>query len=178
MAKVPAFSLFTVTEKSLASLDAYISDLEQVGENFPIGMDMLVSLLARADRDYSKAMSLGPLDPRQQLPAAAWKIPVRRITSRYYYGWKIQRVARGVYRVYNDTREAWYIEYGIHTSPRRVIRPVRRRALTLTLKFADQTKAGERVWEMVFGPMRVGGSGRPRGVGMFSRNPRAVDFNA
>lgn len=163
MARAPGFSPFSVTQESLASLDFFIRDLEQVGKQFPVGMDMLLGLMAKANYDYSRALSLGVKDPKQQYPAQAWQIPVRRITSRYHQGWRVQRVMRGVWRVYNDTREAWYIEYGIHTSPRRVIRPVRRRALLLTLKFVDQTRAGERVWEVIFGPMRHHRGTGPRG---------------
>jgi hypothetical protein len=162
MARAPTFSPFHVTEETLASLDAYIRELEDVGKQLPIGMDMLIGLMARADYDYSRALSLGVKDPKQQYPAQAWQIPVRRISSRYHQGWRITRVMRGVWRVYNDAREAWYIEYGIHTSPRRVIRPVRRRALMLTLKFVDQTRAGERVWDVVFGPMRRHSGTGPR----------------
>jgi len=130
----------------------------------PLAIEAYVQLLARTNRAFSQELSRGPVDPQQNNPNAAWKIPVRRISSRYYQGWKLQRVARGVWRVYNDSREAYYIEYGIHTSPRRVPRPIRRRALLKTLHFIDSVGAGRRVWEGIFSPLgNRGRAGRWRG---------------
>lgn len=153
-------SLFTIDRKWVEEIDQYIRDLEAVGRRVPMAMEALVQIMARVDRAFSQEMSRGPSDPQRRHPEWAWKVPVRRISSRYYQGWKLRRVAPGVWHVYNDSKEAYYIEYGIHTSAARVPRPIRRRALLRTLLWMDQTRAGERVWEFTFGPMRA-----HRGVG-------------
>lgn len=137
--------------------------LKQANMKLPMAMNALAQILARVDQRYSMQMSAGPVDPREQNPKAAWRIPVRRITGAYYQNWHIRRVAPGVWIVYNPTREAYYIEYGIHTSGRRVRRPVRKMALIKTLKFADRQKVGGYVWEGIFGHLRqTSGSSRGR----------------
>lgn len=151
-------------DASLSSQLISISfDLRKAETKLPLAMNALAQLLARVDQRYSQQMSSGPRDPRQQQPNLAWKIPVRRISGAYFQGWFVRRVAPGVWVVYNPTREAYYIEYGIHTSGRRVRRPVRKLALIKTLRYADKHKVGGYVWEGIFGHMRqTGASGRGR----------------
>jgi hypothetical protein len=117
----------------------------------------------------------GPATPQPIYRDAAWKIPVRRITQRYYKGWKVRRLAPGAWILYNDSREAYFIEFGIHprgkfssiektkagASPhgyfvKRVRRPIRKLSLMKTLRFMDQSRAGERIWEASFAPFRPG----------------------
>ena len=143
--------------------------LKQGSLKLPQAMNILAQILARVDQNYSMRMSSGPRDPRAQSQKAAWKIPVRRITGAYFQHWFVRRLAPGVWVVYNPTREAYYIEYGIHTSHRRVRRPIRKMALIKTLKFADKHKVGGYVWEGVFGHLReTSGSSRGRLVVHFS----------
>jgi len=146
---------------------------EASGRNTRWGMNALVMLMARTNQAFAQEMSRGPNDPQERLNNAAWKLPVRRITSRYYKGWKVRRLAPGVWMLYNDTREAYYLEYGINhvgagftvsyrdgrtyiKGSRRVRRPVRKLSLIKTLKFMDTTRTGERVWEQIFAPFRPG----------------------
>jgi hypothetical protein len=137
--------------------------IKQASLKMPVAMDALAQILARIDQNYSMRMSSGPRDPRELNPKAAWKIPVRRITGAYFQNWHVRRIARGVWIVYNPTREAYYIEYGIHPSGRRVRRPIRKMALIKTLKFADRHKVGEFIWEGIYGHMReTSGSSRGR----------------
>jgi hypothetical protein len=156
-------------------LFAFSQQLRQANLKMPVAMNTLAQILARIDQNYSMRMSSGPRDPRQQNPQAAWKIPVRRITGAYFQNWHVRRVARGVWVVYNPTREAYYIEYGIHPSGRRVRRPIRKMALIKTLKFADRHKVGQFVWEGIYGHMReVGGSGRGRLVVQFQPQSQRI----
>jgi hypothetical protein len=146
-----------------AELLAFRMGLERAELKMPIAMNALAQILARVDQHFSMNMSAGPRDPRQQNPSAAWKIPVRRITGAYFQNWHVRRLARGVWVVYNPTREAYYIEYGIHPSGRRVRRPIRKLALIKTLRFADQQNVGQYVWEAIYGHLReTGGRGRGR----------------
>jgi hypothetical protein len=66
--------------------------------------------------------------------------------------------------LYNDSREAYYIEFGIHPTGSirateaghifvmRVRRPIRKLSLKKTLAFVDSTRAAHRIWEVSFAP--------------------------
>jgi hypothetical protein len=116
--------------------------------------------------------------PRYKHDDAAWKIPVRRITENYYNGWKVKRIAPSLWALINDSREAFFIEFGIHPSgmrvegkggkyylkgSRRVRRPIRKLSLKRTLAFVDQSRAGALVWEQIFSPFRQGANASNRG---------------
>jgi hypothetical protein len=148
--------------------------LEQAQKKLPYSMNALAQILARVDQRYSFEKSAGPVDPRQQNASAAWKIPVRRITSHYFQGWYVRRLAPGTWAVYNPTREAYYIEYGIHTSGRRVRRPIRKLSLIATLKFADRHRVGQYVWESIFGHLRNRGVGDKPLVAISNLVPRGA----
>lgn len=132
-------------------------EINQSGKRLPMSMNALARILASIDRTISMRMSAGPVDPRAANPKFAWKIPVRRITGHYFQGWYLRRLAPGVWAVYNPTREAYYIEYGIHTSSRRVRRPIRKLALLRTVGYAKVNNVDHMVWELMFGPLRPGG---------------------
>lgn len=171
---------FRISPDTYRYIDDWIAAAEASGRNTQLGMDAMVNLLARTNQAIAMRMSAGPVDPQMRNPQAAWKTPVRRITSRYYKGWKVQRLAPGAVILYNDSREAYFIEFGINhvgqgfevtyrdgrtyiKGSNRVRRPIRKLSLIATLKFVDQTKAGERVWEMIFAPFRSGRVYRGRG---------------
>lgn len=163
--------VFRISPETFNEIDDYIRACDQSGRNVTFGINALVMLMARTNQAFAMEMSAGPLDPRMQNRAAAWKIPVRRITSRYYKGWKVQRLAPGVWMLFNDSREAYFIEFGIHPSgfkvegrggryymkgSPRVRRPVRKLSLKRTLRFVDQSNVEGMVWEMIYAPFRPG----------------------
>lgn len=174
-------------------IDDWIRAAELSGRNVAPGMDMLVMMMARTNQAFAQEMSRGPLDPQENKPDAAWKIPVRRISGRYYRGWKVRRKGLGVWMLYNDTREAYFIEYGINhvgqgfsvsyrdgrryiKGSRRVRRPIRKLSLMKTIRFVDQTRAGERVWEVIWAPYRQGYRGTSsRGAGVLRDQIQAVE---
>jgi len=125
---------------------------EGVQRKLPVAMDRLVRFMAYTNLGIAQKMSLGPHDPNQANTAYAWKIPVRRISGRYFFGWKVRRRGLGVWQLYNDSREAFFIEYGIHTSNRRVRRPIRKLSLIRTMKFMMKTEVYHRVWASVYFP--------------------------
>lgn len=167
MAKFTENQVFRISSETFEAYDDWIRAAEASGRNAQFGVNALVSLMARTNQAFAMEMARGVVDPRMQNRAAAWKIPVRRITSRYYKGWKVQRLAPGVWILFNDSREAFYIEFGIHPGSRRgtehgntydarVRRPIRKLSLIRTLKLMDESRAGERVWEQIFAPFRPG----------------------
>lgn len=158
--------LFRIEPETFESIDNWIRAAQASGRNIAYGMNALAMILAYTNQAFAKKMSAGPVDPQMKRKDAAWKLPVRRITERYYAGWKVRRLAPGVWALYNDSREAYFIEFGIHptgslratekghTYVMRVRRPVQKMSLRQTLSYANTTKIAERVWETSFAPFR------------------------
>ena len=145
-------------------IENYLIAMERSRQAFRYGMNALAMLLSLKNLEYAKEKSRGFVDPTGRNTRQAWKIPVRRISGAYFAAWKVRRLAPGVWQLYNDSREAYYIEFGIHTSGRRVRRPIRKITLIKTLRWADTWRVGHRVWEGIFGPLddRPGRGGRGR----------------
>lgn len=178
MARFAESQVFRIKPETFDMIDDWIRAAEAANRNVQYGMNALLMFMARTNQAIAMEMSAGVVDPRMRNRGAAWKIPVRRITSRYYRGWKVQRLAPNVWMLFNDSREAYYIEFGIHptgtvhtsregnTFVMRVRRPVQKLSLTRTLKFVDQSRVGERVWEGIFEPFRTGRKFKSRGAGI------------
>lgn len=115
------------------------------------GMLKLTQVMAFVNQGYARKMAFGPEDPAGTRSDLAWKLPVRRITGRYYLGWKVRPVAGG-WQLYNDSREAFYIEFGINWlgGNRRVRRPVQRLSLKKTMEYMQSTQAYHRIWSEIF----------------------------
>ena len=121
-----------------------------VPRKVPILMNRLVMYLALYHQGEARKMSFGPLDPHGMNSSLAWRTPeqgIRRITQNYYLGWKVQKVSNG-FRIYNDSREAYFIEYGIsmvgwgenrYVPARRIRRPVNKLAGRRTIEWAMKT---------------------------------------
>lgn len=179
MARYTTGQTFVITDGVFNDIDAWIRAARASGRNISYGMNVLAMFSARTDQAFSQELSRGPLDPQERNPGAAWKLPVRRITGKYYSGWKVKRIAPGAWIVYNDSREAYFIEYGINhvgssyvsgrggkvyaKNSRRVRRPVRKLALLKTLRALDNTNAGSMAWEVIFAPFGRTRSGGRRG---------------
>lgn len=112
-------------------------------------MDELVFYMALVNQGFARKMSFGPYDPGGLREELAWRSPdqgIRRITQRYYLSWKIRKRKEAVWQLYNDSREAYFIEFGIHTSLARIRRPVRKLSLRKTMDFMMATDVWHRVW--------------------------------
>jgi len=129
----------------------------------------LARRMALVNQMHARRMSFGPHDPYQRSPEEAWRMPnagIRRITQNYYFGWKVKYSGPGWWTLYNDSREAYFIEFGIHTSNRRVRRPVRKLSQLKTLRWMMSTHAYHRVWSDIYlGPRR----GKGRKIGGFTQ---------
>jgi hypothetical protein len=178
MARADPNSILHISTATLDQIDDYIRDLNVVGRSIRPGMEILTMTLAYTNQSFAQSMSRGPVDPKMTNPKAAWKIPVRRITGRYYKGWKTKRLKPGLWMVYNDSREAYYIEHGIHPTGTkrtssggtnftlRVRRPIGKLSVIRTLRFADSSRVADRVFETVLEPMRPGRTYSKRGSGI------------
>jgi hypothetical protein len=145
-----------ISTDTFNAIEEYIRWAEGVPREFPRAMDILIRFMAYTNQGLAQKMSAGPHDPNQGNPQLAWKLPVRRISEKYYLGWKVRRLGMGVWQLYNDSREAYYIEFGIHTSNRRVRRPIRKLSLRRTLDAMMRTQAYHRVWCEIYANPRKG----------------------
>lgn len=111
-------------------------------------MDKLCLHMAVLNQGEARKLSAGPLDPGMKNPNFAWRLPVRRISGDYLAGWKVKRKGKAFYILYNASREAYFIEYGINWlgEGRRVRRPVRKLSLRRTMERMMTTHAFHRVW--------------------------------
>lgn len=147
------YALISPDKETINGIEAAIRWAEsEVPQNLRSAMDRLVYAMALVNQGYSRKMSFGPLDPGGKRSELSWQLPVRRITQSYYLGWKLRRISPAVYQVYNDSREAYFIEFGINWrgEGRRVRRPVRKLALRQMMTYMASTQAYHRMWVDVF----------------------------
>lgn len=139
-------------EDIFEALENTIVNCQRMRRGLPVAMDRACRFCSYAQLGFGQKRAAGPVDPEQARPELAWRIPVRRISGRYFFGWKVKRVGMGWWQFYNDSREAFYIEYGIHTSPRAIRRPVHKLSFIDTLRFLEGTKIWDRVWANLVAP--------------------------
>lgn len=154
LARAPLGSIPTVgfSRKTFENIENFIADNEASKEKVQQGIDLLVRAMVLAIKGFAQEKSGGPLAPRQRSVAAlANRIPVQRITGRYYAGWTQRRLGHARWMVFNDAKEAWYVEYGIH---QRVRRPVLKMSLIGMLGMLQTTRTGDRFMEWVLRPRR------------------------
>lgn len=144
--------LLEPTKETIDGIEAAIRWAEvEVPMQLKQGMMQLCQVMAFTNQGFARKMSFGPEDPNGQNSELAWKIPVRRISSRYYLGWKVKPIRDG-WAVYNDSREAYFIEFGINWlgEGRRVRRPVQRLSLKKTMEKMQTSQAYHRIWSEIF----------------------------
>lgn len=140
-------------------------------------MNELVFYMALLNQGEARKMSFGPLDPGGKNSSLAWKIPVRRISEKYYLGWKVRQLHPGVWQLYNDSREAYFIEFGINWrgGNRRVRRPIRKMSLRRTMEKMMTTQAYHRVWVDIYANPKFGRH-RGRGFTQIVQSPGKGSF--
>lgn len=150
------------TEETLRAIEASITWAEvEVPSQLRTVMHRFAQTAAIYHQGEARRLSFGPFDPSQINTSAAWKIPVRRITNRYYLGWKVRSRGIAVWQSYNDSREAYFIEYGINWlgGARRVRRPIGKLAYRRTIRFLRSSAVSGRVFADIFeykGPKTLG----------------------
>jgi hypothetical protein len=172
--------LIEISTDTFNAIEEYVRWAEGVPGKMPRAMDILTRFMSLTNLGIAQEMSYGAFDPQQRNPGQAWRIPVRRISQRYFYGWQVKRVAPGVWMLYNDSREAFYIEYGIHANPAtgqtsagRIRRPIRKLSLRRTLEAMMRTQAYHRVWSEIFVDKRAK---RSRGFTQTVQSPAKGSF--
>lgn len=158
-------AFFEPTPETFEAFENYIKWAEtEVPALLRFYMNELVFHMALLNQGIARKMSFGPLDPSGNNSELAWRTPeegIRRITQRYYLGWKVRQLSPAVWQLYNDSREAYFIEFGIHTSIRRIRRPVRKLSLRRTMEVVLRTGVYHRTWVDIYANPRY----RHRGMG-------------
>jgi hypothetical protein len=157
--------LTEITPRTISGVEAYVRWCEiEVPQRVPYAMDQLVHYMALINQSDARKMAYGPYDPSGKDTSLAWRTPsqgIRRISQAYYLGWRIKKRNFAHYIVYNDTREAYFIEYGISevgfggsgnrsVPSRRIRRPVRKLSVLKTMQFMATTQAYHRIWVDIF----------------------------
>ena len=154
--------MFEITPETFNGIEEAIRWAEGVqnrlARNYHMGQ--LVRFMAYTNLGIAQRMSAGPYDPQQRNPGAAWRVPVRRITESYMVGWKVRKRGPATWELYNDSRAAYFVEFGIHNSGNRVRRPIRKLSLMKTMMALRRTHAAHRVWCDIYADPR-----HPRGQG-------------
>jgi hypothetical protein len=143
---------FGITRRTFEEIEDFIQDNINSAAKFHYGMDVLVQLLAYTTREYARQKSGGPIAPNwKSNPALAFRIPVQRISGRYYAGWMVKRIANAHWLTYNDAREAWLIETGQFM---RVRRPIAKLSALDTLRMIQTTRTADRFIGWALQPRR------------------------
>jgi hypothetical protein len=143
---------FSISRKTFERLEDWIKDNEASSEKAKQGMDTLVRLCVLVVKAEAQKRTMGPVAPRgRSNPALAYRVPVQRITGRYFAGWTVRRTRFGAWMIYNDERAAYFVEFGIG---QRVRRPILKMSVIAMLKFLQSTRTGERFAEYILAPRR------------------------
>lgn len=143
-------TVFSISPSYFQQLRELAKDFREDAEKVNFAIDRATAGYAVVSLGFAQKRSRGFLDPREQNPQWAWRIPVRRISGAYLLGWKVEHVGVGHWRTYNDSREAYYIEFGINhegtgvTSSGggrvRIRRPIMKLSVMDTIAFARETE--------------------------------------
>jgi len=148
-----------ITPESLKALEDCAAWCTNVARNkLPWADHMLAKTMAMVAGGMAQKRSAG-IKRAPQDTTRSWKMPVPRVTSKYFMGWRIKRVSNEAYLLTNDSREAYFIEFGIHRnprtgqpSPRRIRRPVLKLSVLEMLKMIYASPIGHRVWSSILIP--------------------------
>jgi hypothetical protein len=143
---------FAISRRTFESLEQWIRDNEASAVKARTGLDTLVRLCILVVKAEAQKRTMGPVAPgRRSNPALAYRIPVQRITGRYFAGWTIRRMRFGAWMIYNESRAAYVVEFGIG---QRVRRPILKMSVIGMLKFVQTTRTAERFAEYIMAPRR------------------------
>jgi hypothetical protein len=144
--------LFTISRKTFENLEQFIRDNEASAAKAQVGIDLLTRLMALTIKGFAQEKAAGPVAARHRSnPAFANRIPVQRISGKYFAGWTQRKMGHAHWMVYNDAKEAWLIEYGVFQVTRR---PILKMSVIDMLRFIQTTRAGERFLDSILAPRR------------------------
>jgi hypothetical protein len=141
-----------VTRQTFENLEDFMRDIEGSKVKAVGGMDLIIRTMVFVTKGLAQEKSMGPVAPRHRsVPALAYRIPVQRISGRYFAGWTQRRLGPSRWLLYNDSVEAYLIEEGIYQKTRR---PILKLSLLGMLRFIQTTRTAERFLDHVIAPRR------------------------
>jgi hypothetical protein len=143
-----------ISRGMIHDMDGLMEDLRFNQKQFRTAEDLLVRMLAMLHKGLAEQKSRGMVTPTG-VGGAAWGIPVRRISGAYYEGWKVRRIGPSMWMTYNDSREAFFIEFGINPrSSNAVRRPILKMSSIATLRYIQRTRLIEKFAKATIGSTR------------------------
>lgn len=146
-----------LTPASLNELETLISSLKRGSREFDTAMHVAAEMMAKITQGHAERLYRGPqmnaLGAR--LIKSDFAIPVRRVTGRTLAGWKVKMVRRGAWELYNETRGAYMVEFGIVRGGGGVRRPILKMAGNAALETAMATRLGQRIYGKTFGELQM-----------------------
>lgn len=150
MARYSLPGAFGINRQHFEEVDQLISSLRVGSREWGDAMDLATRLMAHTTQGFALRYYRGPHWPSGR----SWTIPVRQITGRTGAGWRVRRVAKGSWEVYNEERGAWMVEHGIVRGGSGVRRPILRMSGVATLRFIQRTRFANRIMAETFGSLR------------------------
>jgi hypothetical protein len=148
---------FGISRQSFDDVDNLIRSLKTGTREFNSAMDLAAQLLAGTSKAFVQQYYAGPRAPSRAVVGyqkSSFGIPVRQVTGRTLRGWKVRRVAPGVWETYNEERGAYMVEYGIVRGGGGVARRPLKRSGVATLRFIQRTRFAQRIMADTFGNLR------------------------
>lgn len=147
-----------ISRETFRQIDQLARSLRTGSREWIHVMDTMTQLLARSQHSEARRLSRGFLAAHgsyQSLGGMPWTIPVRRLSGDYYEGWKVRRIAMGMWEMKNESREAYMIEYGINPrSQFATPRPILKMSAVATLRFVQRTRLADRMMSQTLGHLR------------------------
>lgn len=151
-ASLGSMPMFGISLNTFRQLENFMDDVQGSKEKMTQGIDMLVRTMILVTKGIAQKKSGGPVAPRQRsVPALAHRIPVQRITGRYFAGWTQRKIGNGHWILYNDVAEAYLIETGLY---QRIRRPILKLSVIGMLRFIQSTRTADRFMDYVLAPRR------------------------
>lgn len=156
---VPSYALkdsprsgLCIVRPDFTAIERFIAENKESKVKAQVGVDLLVRGMTLVIRGLAQGFSKGQVAPRRRsVPALAHRIPVQRITGKYFSGWQVRRTGAARWLVYNDSKEAYLIEYGIY---QRVRRPILKMSLIGMLRFLENSRTEQRFLDSLIQPRR------------------------
>lgn len=145
-------STFQITRQTFTDIENFISDNEASADKVLMGMDALARSMILVIKGLAQQKSAGPQSFGRSNPAFANRIPVQRISGRYYAGWTTRKVGNAHWMLYNDAVEAYLIETGLYQRTRR---PILKLSIIGMLKFLENSRTEQRFLAWVLAPRRA-----------------------
>jgi hypothetical protein len=145
-----------ISKSDFNDVEELIQSLRRGTREFDAAMNLAAQLAAKTSQGFVQRSMRGPVTQPSQArrTPSTFQIPVRRITSRTYQGWRVRRLSMGMWELFNEERGAWAIEFGVVRGGHGRRRPVLKMSAVATLRFIQRTRFGNRIYHGTFGELR------------------------